>query len=124
MILSLQDRRDDLQLASAAARAAPHVDVEHALERPRPADVPRPRLHGLRVAPDLACGAGRRPPSSMSLLHHPRPQRRVGRQHPVVPDQVQPRLVAYRHLSLRDESNQVFRKLTLSGPSIGAICRF
>jgi len=33
-------------------------------------------------------------------------------------------LVAYRHLNLQDESNQVFRKLTLSGPSIGATFRF
>jgi hypothetical protein len=43
----LQERRDDLQLAAVAARAAPQVDVEHALEQPRPADVLRPRLHGL-----------------------------------------------------------------------------
>lgn len=33
-------------------------------------------------------------------------------------------LVAYRHLSLQDESRQVFRRLTLSGPSIGATFRF
>ena len=56
----LPDRRDDLQLPGAAARAAPQVDVEHALEQPRPADVLRPRLHGLRVAADLACGVGSR----------------------------------------------------------------
>jgi hypothetical protein len=32
----LQDRRDDLELPAAKARAAPQVDVEHALEQPRP----------------------------------------------------------------------------------------
>jgi len=53
----LQDRRDDLQLASVAARAAPQVDVEHALEQPRPADVLRPSLRGLRLAAEhVQCG--------------------------------------------------------------------
>jgi hypothetical protein len=56
----LQDRRDDLQLPGAAARAAPQVDVEHAHDQPRPADVLRPSLHGLGVAADLACGAAGR----------------------------------------------------------------
>ena len=56
----LQDRRDELQLPSAAARAAPQVDVEHALEQPRPADGLRPGLHGLRVSTDLASGAASR----------------------------------------------------------------
>jgi hypothetical protein len=46
--------------ARAAARAAPQVDVEHALEQPRPADGLRPGLHGKRVAADLACGAASR----------------------------------------------------------------
>ena len=56
----------------------------------------RPRLPGLRVAADLACGAcdrlvGRRAPSSRPLRHHLRPQLRVGRQHPVVLDRELPR---------------------------------
>jgi hypothetical protein len=93
----LQDRRDDRQRPGATARAALQVDVEHALEPLRPADGLRPRLHGLRVAADLACGAdsrfaSRRTPNSRPLRQHPCPQRRVGRQHPVEPDQVQLRL--------------------------------
>jgi hypothetical protein len=77
----LQNRRDDLELPGAAARAAPQVDVEHALEQRRPADVLRPGLHGLRVAADLACGAAsraasHRTPSSRTLRHHPGPPSR------------------------------------------------
>jgi len=47
-----------------------------------------------RISPAApTCGASpvAGPRASMSLRHHPRPQLRVGRQHPVVPDQVQPR---------------------------------
>jgi hypothetical protein len=45
----LQDRRDDLQFPGAAARAAPQVDVEDALEQPRPTDV-----SGISIIP--TCG--------------------------------------------------------------------
>ena len=48
----LQDGRDDLEFPTAAVRAALHVDVEHALEQPRPADTVRPGVDRL----DLASG--------------------------------------------------------------------
>jgi len=48
----LEDGRDDLQLPAAAVRAGVHVDVEHPLEQPGPADAARPDLDGL----GLACG--------------------------------------------------------------------
>jgi hypothetical protein len=33
-------------------------------------------------------------------------------------------VLSYRHLNLQDDNNEVFRKFTLSGPSIGATFRF
>ena len=46
----LEDGRDDVQLAAAAVRAVPHVDVKDPLEQLRPADAVRPDLGGLDLA--------------------------------------------------------------------------
>ena len=46
----LEDGGDDLQLPAAAVRAVLHVDVEDALEQPRPADAMRPGLNRLCLA--------------------------------------------------------------------------
>lgn len=45
----LENGGDDLQLAGAAVRAVLHIDIEYALEQPRPADNPSPGLP--RVTP-------------------------------------------------------------------------
>ena len=87
---TLQDRRDDLHLPGAAPRAVPHVDVEDPLEQPRPADAAGPGLNRLDFALGAnRCFGGRWLLCRRRLRHPPRPQLRVGRQHPVVPDQVQ-----------------------------------
>ena len=54
----LEDGRDDLEIAAAAVRAVLHVDVEHALEQPRPADAAGPRLGTLDPAFGGGCGFG------------------------------------------------------------------
>ena len=46
----LQDGRDDLQFPAVALRAVPNVDVEHALEQRRPADVASDGLDRLEFA--------------------------------------------------------------------------
>jgi hypothetical protein len=51
----LEDGRDDLQLPAAAVRAVLHVDVEDALEQPRPADAMRPVLNRLCLAASRTC---------------------------------------------------------------------
>jgi len=56
----LEDGRDDLELRGAAVRAVLHVDVEHALEQPRPADAVRPGLDVLDFALGGGCGLGGR----------------------------------------------------------------
>ena len=80
----LEDGGDDLELPSAAVRAVLHVDVEDALEQPRPADAMRPGLNRLCLAASRRSGFGgwlvliRWP-----LRHHKRTQLRVRRQHPM-----------------------------------------
>ena len=88
----LEDGGDDLEFPGAAPRAVPHVDVEDPLEQPRPADAAGPGLNRLDFALGAnRCFGGRLLLSRRPLRHHPPPQLRMGRQHPVVPDQVQPR---------------------------------
>ena len=51
----LEDGRDDLQLPGATVRTPLHVDVEHALEQPGPADAARQELDGLYECILCAC---------------------------------------------------------------------
>lgn len=48
---SLEDGRDDLELATATVGAVLHVDVEHALEQPRPTDEVRYGLLPVQLTP-------------------------------------------------------------------------
>lgn len=57
----LEDGRDDLQFPAAAVRAGVHVDVEHALEQPRPTDAVRHSLDRLEFALRGRSGFGGRP---------------------------------------------------------------
>ena len=75
-------------LLTTAVRAVLEVDLKHAREQPDPTNARRPAVRAawlgrgeLRLAGDLL-GAVR---------HHQCPQLRVGRQHPMESDQVQPR---------------------------------
>ena len=52
----LLDGGDDLEVPGAAVRAALHVDIEHPLEQPCPADACGPDLDGLGLALDAGCG--------------------------------------------------------------------
>jgi hypothetical protein len=86
-----QDGRDDLRLPAAALRAVPQVDVEDALEQPRPADALRLGVHRLDIAlgsgcvlGGLCCLRGRR------VRHHGRPQFGVGGPHAMEPEEAQP----------------------------------
>ncbi|SER45187.1 Uncharacterised protein [Pseudomonas luteola] len=90
--LPLEDGCDDLQFPGAAVRAVLHVDVEDALEKPRPADAVRPGLDSLDFALGNGCSLGghlclRR----WAVRHYQRAQLRVRGQHAVEPDEVQPR---------------------------------
>ena len=90
----LQDGSDDLQFPGTAVRAVLHVDVEDALEQPRPADAVRPGRNRLGLAYTGHCDFDGLLLHLGSLRHHQRPQLRVGGQHPVKADQVQPRAAA------------------------------
>jgi len=85
----LEDGRNDLELTAAAVRAVLHVDIEHALAQPGPADAVRSSLDLLY----FALGGGCRHGCSLclrgwALRHHQRRQLRVRGQHPVKADQV------------------------------------
>ena len=49
----LEDGRDDLHFSAAAVRTPLHVDVEHALQQPPPADAVRQGLGRLGLAPSV-----------------------------------------------------------------------
>ena len=86
-----EDGRDDLQLPAAAVRAGVHVDVEHPLEQPCPADAVRPAVNRLGLAFVGSCDFGGLLLHLRSLRHHQWPKLRVRGQNAVEPDEVQPR---------------------------------
>ena len=71
----LQDRRDDLELATAI-RAVRQVELEHPLERPGPAQPHRSVVHTVRPALVRLCLLGWRLGLLRHLLRHH--QRRAG----------------------------------------------
>jgi len=91
-------------LSSAAVGAVLEVDLEDPLEQPGPADARRPAV--------CATGLGGVERRRVGILvgtcrHHPRAQLRVGRQHPMESDQVQPRTRHQRRQALHELSGDI-----------------